>query len=56
MMAFNEMIGGGEGFSLDYAAIAPTPLPQYCHFRPNKDQRRYLGLHLDLGGRISRKS
>ena len=26
-MAFNEMIGGGEGFSFDYAAIAPTPLP-----------------------------
>jgi hypothetical protein len=26
-LSFNEMIGGGDGLSFDYAAIAPTPLP-----------------------------
>jgi hypothetical protein len=31
-LSFNEMISGGEGFSFDYAAIAPTPLPQHSIF------------------------
>jgi hypothetical protein len=26
-MSFNEMVSGGDGFSFNYAAIAPTPLP-----------------------------
>jgi hypothetical protein len=26
-LSFNEMISGGDGFSFDYAAIAPVPLP-----------------------------
>ena len=26
-LSFNEMISGGDGFSFDYAAIVPTPLP-----------------------------
>jgi hypothetical protein len=26
-LAFNETIGGGDGFAFDYAAIVPTPLP-----------------------------
>jgi hypothetical protein len=26
-LSLNEMISGGDGFSFDYAAIAPTPVP-----------------------------
>jgi len=26
-LSLNEMISGGDGFSFDYAAIVPTPLP-----------------------------
>jgi hypothetical protein len=26
-LSFNEVIRGGDGFSFDYAAIAPTPVP-----------------------------
>jgi hypothetical protein len=26
-LSFNEMISGGDGFSFDYSAIAPTPVP-----------------------------